>query len=154
MDGAALVVSVIALVVSGLSAFYAGQVARVERRRQHQERRPEFEARITDSDDGSSDFQLWVSLISAEAMDSVTVVLPDDCAFQFRAQSAGVVDSTRAESDTEGQVVEHEGLCWGIKLVSEHHRERQLIEVVARAGRDEWSRTVVVDVPYDVLSSV
>ncbi len=160
MAVAALIISILALLAAGLSAWYArsqahhqAEATRIERDRRHGERAPDFEAEIEDVNGDGGFYRLWVTLTSVEALDQISVELPSTCAFVFTPGIHGVADNRHAES-YEGKIEPNGRACWRVELVHENYTEKQKLLVRSQEGADKWSRQVVVDVPYDVGATV
>jgi len=156
---AALILSILALLVSGLSAWYARTQAHaakeataIERDRRHGERAPHFDAEIEDVNGDGGFYRLWITVTSEEALDDVSVELPPACSFGFTPGIHGVSDSRHADS-YEGEIEPGGRACWRVELVPDHHKDREKVLVSARRGTGKWSRQVPVEVPYDLMKS-
>jgi hypothetical protein len=147
----ALIVSVLALLVAGASAWYARSQAHaqaeatgIERDRRQAERRPTFDAEIEDVNDDGGFYRLWLTLTSPEPLDGISVELPPACVFVFASNISGVRDRRHAES-YEGEINPGRRACWRIELSGDWKEESLLVE--ARRGAAKWGQRVTVKVP-------
>jgi hypothetical protein len=110
---AALIVSVVALLVSGVSAFYTRRQAgaetestAIERRRHHAERAPDLSADCEDVNGDQAFLRLRVSNDSDEPIDRLEVELPSRSPMTFPLGLTGVpADSDgRHASSYEGPI--------------------------------------------------
>lgn len=114
----ALVVSVLALLAAGASAWYAREAARIDGQRRHAERTPTFLAEVQDVNGNGEFLRLWLTLASVEVMERITVELPDPCSFRFTSNVAGVADDRHASS-YEGAVLPGGRVCWRVEPVGD-----------------------------------
>lgn len=148
----ALIVSVLAFLVSAASAAYARRQAlaqdeatAIERERRHVERTPTFESRIEDVNSDFRFFRLWVTLSSGEPLDSIAVELPAECSFRFADSVSGVRDPRHAES-YQGAIGPGERVCWRVEL-RHSAKERESLFIRSTSGTGHWTNRVMVDVP-------
>jgi hypothetical protein len=157
---AAFVISVLAIVVSGLSVVYvrsqalsAKGLAGIERARHHDERTPRFEAEIEAVSGGW--FRLWLRLTSSEALTSLEVDADESSGITFTSGQQGVDPSgsspLRATAMTG--LVPDAREAWRISLPAKRPEQMRLL-VRAQAGDDRWDVPVLVAVPYGVTYSV
>lgn len=138
---AALVVSILALLVAGASALYAKQVADVEKGRRHDERRPRFELEIDESR------WLRITVVSNEALDEVHFeLLAEGMLFAGAAAIVGLGRPWAASgnlgafdvgSPRRVQVVERE----------EGKGGKSGVRLTCRKGGDKWVVTDRFDLP-------
>jgi hypothetical protein len=148
----ALIVSVLALLVSTASAAYARRQAlaqdeatAIERDRRHNERAPDFETQIEDVNNNFAFFRLWVALTSNEPLDSIAVELPADCSFHFADNVSGVLDPRHAES-YQGPIGPGERVCWRVVLPDTAKEEESFL-ISSTSGTARWTKRIAVSLP-------
>ena len=158
---AAFVMSVLAIVVSGVSVVYvrsqamaATEISDIERSRHLAERTPRFGAEVESMNDGGW-FRLWLRLTSDQAMDEVEVTLDQDAGITFTSGQEGVdpADRSHLHAKVPSKLGQRERTAWGVALRKERPRQTTLL-VQAQAGRDSWSTSLVVALPSDPANSV
>lgn len=149
---AALIVSALALVISGVSVVYTrsqsiaqNEATAIERERRQAERTPNFEVEIEDVNNDFTFFRLWVRLVSNESLDSIAVELPEECSFRFVSDTSGVNDPRRAQS-YQGVIEPGERVAWRVEL-AEPVRAPEAFYVRSTAGSAQWAERVTIELP-------
>lgn len=159
---AALLVSILALLVAGLSALYTRKQAneaeatrRIEQDRRHDERQPHLRARVEPVSNGAW-CRLWLELESAEPVTATTVeILGSSITFPSNQQGVASGDQAPLIATSEGQspLSQASPLCWRV-LVDEGQEAQERLLVTCHRGEERWQSVLSVDLPYDLLKSV
>lgn len=172
---AALVISVLALIVAAASAFYAKRqsdsgreqaaaatlTARNDAERRLEERTPSFAGEIEPVNDGRV-HHLHLRLTSKEELSAVAVKITEGNGVEFTSSQYGVdpaerppVLHARAE-DADGsplRLTPNDRVTWRVQL-PDPRPPKIWLKVRAAAGEDTWPAVVVaVDVPLDPAAS-
>lgn len=172
MDVAALVLSIVAVVLAGASAWYTRSQAKwtkrgalessrltsIEAARRHDERRPTLEASVEDVNGDMGFLRLQVVLASSEPIDSVTVRIRPSQGVRFTPGVSGVPaigDGLTARSYS-GQITKWaRSTAWSIEGIPARPMPGELtIDVTAHVGEEAWESTHRVTMPYSTLDSV
>lgn len=172
MDVAALVLSVVAVVLAGASAWYArsqaewtkrgalesSRLTSIEATRHHDERQPKLEASVEDVNGDMGFLRLAIVLVSPERIDSVTVRIRPSQGVRFTPGVLGVpaVGDGLVARSYSGQVTKWaRSAAWRIESVPAQPMSDELtIDVTAHVGEEAWESTHRVPMPYSVLDSV
>ncbi len=160
MAVAALVLSILSLLVTGLALLYfkrqaqaAGTVAAIERARRHDEQVPKLQAEIEAVGEGGW-HRLWLHLMSTEARVTVTLEILDDCGIVFGRDQQGVDHGPlNTKRTTATGVLTHEHPeAWRVELGAVRPSVMRL--VVAANGAGGWRIPLKVTVPTDMARSI
>ncbi|MER7609197.1 hypothetical protein [Nocardioides sp. NPDC127503] len=172
MDVAALVLSGIAIVLAGASAWYTRSQAKwtkrgalessrltsIEAARHHDERLPKLEASVDDVNGDMGFLRLDVVLASPEPIDSVTVRIRTSQGVRFTPGVLGVpaIGDGLVARSYSGQITKWaRSTAWRIEGIPAQPMPDELtIDVTARVGEEAWESTHRVPMPYSVLDSV
>jgi hypothetical protein len=154
---AALIVSLLALVVAVLSAVFTGiqakhtrALAEIEASRRHDEQTPVLVAWIegvnwNDTTGDAGWYRLCLRLESAEALDRLTAEVIGTDAVSFAPGQVGVDPTAAAHREP---LQPGEAVCWRVEL-PERDRPRAMQRLIVRCHRAAatWSVLVEVEVP-------
>lgn len=172
VDVAALVLSVVAVVLAGASAWYtrsqaewtkrgaleSSRLTLIEAARHHDERQPKLEASIDDVNGDMGFLRLEVVLASPEPIDSVTARIRPSQGVRFTPGVSGVaaIGDGLAARSYSGQITKWaRSTAWRIESVPAQRMSDELtIDVTAHVGEEAWESTHRVPMPYSVQDSV
>ncbi|MEU2612669.1 hypothetical protein ABZ570_13985 [Micromonospora sp. NPDC007271] len=154
MAVAALITSIVAVLVAGTSAAFTFWNARVNAARWRKDRTPRFDA---DIEDRRSWYRLRLKLTSAESVSSVTVTLMEGHGVSFTTSQKGVdpMSTLPVRTATHGALQTGEVATWRVDL--DEDRANKVTVRIASQGtnrRDRWTQLVELDVPVNVLKTV
>lgn len=152
MTVAALVVSIVALIIALISVVYTRQqaqankkIAQIEQDRRHEERTPKFTAWIEDM---GSWKRLWLRLESPRSLTRLVGTLVEAEGVSFTHSQNGVDPSSPApiKSASWDKLLEHgESACWSIAF-EDDYADKPILRVRCYSDDgDEWT----VSVPFD-----
>jgi hypothetical protein len=172
VDIAALALSIVAVVLAGMSAWYTRSQAEwtkrgalessklnaIEAARHHEERRPQLEASIDDVNGDMAFLRLDVVLASPEPVDAVTVRIRPSQGLRFTTGVLGVpagTDGLTADSYS-GEITKYaRSSAWRVESISgQPTPEEVTVDVIARVGDETWESTHRVPLPYNAMDSV
>ena len=163
MAVAALLVSLAALGISGLSAFYTRRQARaetestaIERRRHHAERSPALSADVEDVNGDQLNLLLRISNDSNESIDRLEVELPSRSPMTFPLGLTGVPPDSdgRHASSYDGPIRPGERAVWRVELDEDTPEEKVVARVRSFRGEEHWDHRVTVELPYDIGATI
>lgn len=156
MTVAALVLSIVALIVAICSAAFGYWNASVNAARFRKERAPIFEAEV---EEHGSSHQLNLKLTTPWPLRRVEVTVIDDSgALTFSPNQNGIVASEPGPilRASHGRITVGESATWQV-LVDESKSSGTAtlrIDAIGEAKRDRWPVVIDVDIPYDLSRSV
>ena len=172
MEIAALTLSIVAVVLAGMSAWYtrsqaqwtkrgaleSSKLSAIEASRHHEERRPKLEASIDDVNGDMGFLRLKVVLASPEPIDGVTVRIRPSQGLRFTDGVSGVLagsDGLTAESYS-GEITKYaRSSAWRVEdIPGQPTQDEVTIDLTARVGDETWESTHKVPRPYSVMDSV
>ncbi len=159
---AALVLSVLALLAAGASAFYtkrqadaAARTATLDAERRYEERTPTFDAWIEPVNDGGW-HRLWLRLTSRQGLSAVQVVITEGEGVEFTTGQYGVEPGSRppvlratkwGAAGAEGMAPD-ERTAWAVQFSQSRPSEIRL-QVTAVQKESTWDVTVPVKTPTE-----
>ncbi|MGI5223520.1 hypothetical protein [Actinoallomurus sp. CA-142502] len=161
MAVAALVISIVSLLVAGLAAWFTWRQTRaeeaatsIERKRHHAEREPAFEGRVK-LVSNSGWHRLDLRLAQGGPLAKVTVTIVEGDGVEFAGNQYGVPGpAARATAFTINPLKRDELATWRVLLAdSRSSRIRLVCECSDDAG-DTWEVSTWVDLPPKVRISV
>lgn len=157
---AALIVSILAMLVAGGSLVYTrrqavdtSRLAKIESERHHREREPVLYGWIESMNNGGW-YRLWLRLDSKEQLSSLRVEIVEGAGVTFPPSQNGVDPSgKRPLAATWSKLDPVESACWMVELAEERSSQIRLrAETTSDGG--EWTVSVPVEVPVDILKTV
>jgi hypothetical protein len=152
MDVAAFVVSLFALAVASVSAYYARRQARINEDRRREERSPRYTAEI---EDAGGWYRLWLRLESSESIEGLTASVVDDRAGVSFTHGQNGVDpslSSRRLEARHGRVTAGQAAAWRLDLDDAHTRKVWLrVDSEGTQAQDRWTQTILAEVPAEIV---
>ena len=151
----ALLVSILALIFAGASAYYTRQqahsqyrVERIEAQRHSAERTPEWEPLFERTGDGGG--LLRLRLKSLEPLDSIAICIVEGEGIHFTPSQTGIDPSEPypPRNATWERINPGEAATWRLALAEDRSRDLNL-RLLCTARDDGWEVPVRIDIPGD-----